>query len=286
MADGNRAYRAGGINTRDLRDVRDFRENQLAGGQWNPPAPSNEAGGGDMLAFINNMYGQMQQGKQNQLENVLKAAQMQNTVEDSRARLQLAREQEARENLNAQLARDLSQKGEARAQGEYEREPGEKAATRQQALNVASIGAIPSLSDATRGSLRLLNPDYAQREDAEKVLQRDKQLQVTRQALKAADSPKKKKDIVNSITDPDLKTQLLSELEQEGKKVGGAGTPSEQPSAFQQLNSPQGMPIPYPDVGRAIRALMPTAPKLTVDPELRSTDPRLLEMIRKRQGGI
>jgi hypothetical protein len=159
-----------------------------------------------MLGFIQK-YGQLQAGK---------------CVNNWGSGMQLLREQEARENLNAQLARELSQKGEARAQGEFERAPEREAATRQQALNVASIGAIPSLSDATRGSLRLLNPDYAAREEAQKVVERDKQLQSTRAALEQADSPKKKKAIIEALPDPEMKRQLLGELEQEGKnKVGG-----------------------------------------------------------------
>ena len=215
----NKAYREGGINTADLRG------DPLAGYQWAPPQRT-DPGMGNMLGFINQMYGQMQQGRQNQLQNVLKAAEMQHLVESDRETQQLAREKAAEEALNAQLARELSQKGEARAQGEYERQPEKEKLARQFELDKASITALPTLSDATRGSLRLLNPDYAQREEAQKVVERDKQLQVTRQALKQADTPKKKKDIITSIPDPDIKTQLLNELEQEtGKKGGGIGGP-------------------------------------------------------------
>jgi hypothetical protein len=262
---------------------------------------------GNMLDFINSMYGQVQQGRQNQLQNVLEVAKAQHLVESERDRMQLMREQDAREALNAQLERTLKEQAGARAQKEFEDLPERERLARQFELNKASIGVLPSLSDATRVSLRLLNPDYGEREDAQRALERERQLKTARMTIKDY-SPKKKKEFISSVTDPDLKMQLLSELEGEKKSGGGGAADVERPSPLQQLGSPEGMPIPYPDVGKMVRAVLPTAPMITVDPELRGAprmrpggfeylgggptamppkvnDPGFLEWLRRRSSG-
>jgi len=296
MARGKRAYEVGGINTEQLAG------DPLEGYQWQPP-PRGDAGGmGNMLSFINSMYGQVQQGRQNQLQNALEAAKLQSLVESERDKMQLMKEQEARESLNAQLERTLKEQAGTRAEKEFAQLPEREKAQRQFELNKASIGVLPSLSDATRGPLRLLNPDYAAREDAQRALERERQLRTTRMAIKDL-SPKKKKEIISSVTDPDLRTQLLSELEQ-GDNKGGSPAAAERPSPLQQLGSQQGMPIPYPDIGRIVKAVLPTAPMITVDPELRRArpsfeylgggptamppqinEPGFLEWLQKRSGG-
>jgi hypothetical protein len=55
-----------------------------------------------------------------------------------------------------------------------------------------------------------------------------------------------------------------------GARPSGGVTQAEGPSAWAQLNSPQGLPIPYPDIAGTVKALLPTAPMITVDPELRA----------------
>jgi hypothetical protein len=228
----------------------------------------------------------------------LDAAKLQSAVESERDKMQLMKEQEAREALNSQLERTLKEQAAVRAQKEFEQLPEREKAQRQFELNKASIGVLPNLSDVTRGSLRLLNPDYAAREDAQRALERDKQLTTTRIAIKDL-SPKKKKEFISSVTDPDLKRQLLSELEQ-----GDKGVPEvERPSPLQQLGSPEGVRIPYPDIGRIVKAVLPTAPMITVDPELRAprgfeylgggptampaqiNKPGFLEWLRRRSSG-
>lgn len=212
MPQGNRAYEQGGINTASMR--------------WQPiPVVHNpDTGGmGDMLGFINSMYGQMQQGRQNQLENVLKAAQLQGSVEDAQARLKLSQELAGREALKSQLDLDLARQAGEREKAQFEQLPEREQAQRQFELDKATLAILPNLSDQTRGSVRLLNPGYAKLEDAQKAVEREKLLNANRVALKNADSPEKKKNIVTSITDPDIRMQLMGELEQESKKKSGGG---------------------------------------------------------------
>jgi hypothetical protein len=260
---------------------------------------------GNMLSFINSMYGQVQQGRQNELQNALEAAKLQTLVESERDKMQLLKEQEARESLNAQLERTLKEQAGTRAEKEFAQLPEREKAQREFELSKTSIGVLPSLSDATRGSLRLLYPEYGAREDAQRALERERQLKTVRMAIKDY-GPKQKRDFIKDVQDPEVKMQLLSELEQGEKKSDG--TSANRPSPLQQLGSPEGVPIPYPDVGRLIKAVLPTAPMITVDPELRGTprvrpggfeylgggptamppqmnDPGFLEWLRRRSSG-
>jgi hypothetical protein len=262
--EGNRAYRSGGINT-------EMYDEQIPRGigQWQPPAASDsDYGLRDVLSLLGQVYQGQQTGRQNELENLYRQAQLQHTIEtDKEAQLRAEREF-TEQQANSALQRQILQAQEGRAAEEARTKPEREAQAYEQDLLKTIAGKVEFLRPENRDIVSLLSPKFAERLTQQEAKKKAAGLaeQKRNYEILLKTNPRKAKRSLEGLSPEDLAVIAP------GEAAGGAqGQPVGEPtkSVIDRLTSPEGVRIPYPDPG-ALKALLPTAPMVTVDPELQS----------------